>query len=137
MISTIQVHEIVWTLPGVMALLLTIWMHRDVWHDWRLVTRAGWNGQARALARARVVDESLALVRLVVMTAPGIFAMTQPPHPGIGPESTVAAVLGLLLLALPSVEVARAVWAREVRTQVRRRPPMSEDAWDPTERGYH
>jgi len=113
--ETASPPEVLWTLIGVVALAINLWLLRDVWLDARALNRLGQNGAKKiAVMTAIGIQVGLTLPQ-VIAVAIGIVSLLVPPS---SPHAIVTAPLVIVTVGILLIEIILTLVA--LFTRVRR-----------------
>jgi hypothetical protein len=117
-LPTMSFLEGVWLSMALFGLCYAARNLRDARGDLRLITRNGWNGGRRIIARGAVRREWERVIKLLCCFALGVQASLNPVNPVNREHPFRAAIGALLLLTLELVMATGSYWDRRARLRL-------------------
>jgi hypothetical protein len=111
--------EWVWVAASVIALVASAWNLKDARADRRWVKRSQLNGLLDVETKSAVVEESIRVVKSLLLLAAGILVLWIP-NPAPPLRFDLVNLFRLVLIATNLAITASAVWVRHNRTQMSR-----------------
>lgn len=98
--------EIIWTVVGVIGLIVTGFTLREGLKDLKVVNRIERRNIYKTQAIFNLWQEEIRMIKMLIVAATGAFAMTQPPAHSTPTKialSTLLTVIGLILIVILTV----------------------------------
>lgn len=116
--ATTSPPELLWTLAGLVALGINLWLLRDVWLDARALDRKHQNGAKKIAVRTAIGIQAGLTVSQVIAVVIGVFLILTPPENPARPTTAelVAVTVGILLIE--AILTGVALFTRVRRTQL-------------------
>lgn len=98
--------EIIWTVVGVIGLIVTGFTLREGLKDLKVVNRIERRNIYKTQAIFNLWQEEIRMIKMLIVAATGAFAMTQPPAHSTPTKialSTLLTVIGLILIVVLTV----------------------------------
>ncbi len=116
--ETANTPEMLWTLTGVLALMINLWLLRDVQLDARALERRGQNGAKRIAVRTAIGIQAGLTVSQVIAVVIGVLSMLTPPENPARPVTTTLVVVTVGIVLIEASLTLVALFTRVRRAQL-------------------
>ncbi len=116
--ETANPPELLWTLTGVLALMINLWLLRDVQLDARALDRRGQNGAKRIAVRTAIGIQAGLTLPQVIAVVIGVLSMVTPPENPARPVTTTLVVVTVGIVLIEASLTLVALFTRVRRAQL-------------------
>jgi len=118
LIETVSPPEVLWTLTGVLALCINLWLLRDVQLDARALDRRGQDGAKKIAVRTAIGIQAGLTAPQVIAVVIGVISMLTPPDNPAAPVTPLLVVVTVGIVTIEALLTLVALFTRVRRTQL-------------------